>query len=96
MQRGIEQIVSAAGLCAAVARQGSAFCIYFMDHEPKDWHDLAEHHDFAQDTSMRKNLIEQGIYFFPMPSKQCSISAAHTEEDIALTLEQIKLVLAAN
>ena len=98
MQRGLEQIVGAAGLCAVVARQGSAFCLYFMDHEPKDWHDLAEHHDFALDTRMRKNLIEQGIYFFPMAVKQCSISAAHTEEDIELTLEQIKhaLVRAVN
>jgi glutamate-1-semialdehyde 2,1-aminomutase len=93
MQRGIEQIVSASGLCAVVARQGSAFCIYFMDHEPKDWHDLAEHHNFALDTRMRKNLIEQGIYFFPVPV-QCSISAAHTENDIVLTLEQIKQALA--
>jgi len=94
MQQGIEQIVSALGLCAVVARQGSAFCMYFMDHEPKDWHDLAEHHDFGLDTRMRKNLIEQGIYFFPVPVKQCSISAAHTEEDIVLTLEQIKQALA--
>ena len=64
MQRGIEQIMRAAGLCAVVARQGSAFCIYFMDHEPKDWHDLAEHHDFALDTRMRKNLIEQRHLLF--------------------------------
>jgi len=94
IQRGIEQIVVNLGLSAVVARQGSAFCIYFMDHEPKDWHDLAEHHDFTLDTKMRKNLIEQGIYFFAMPVKQCSISAAHTKEDIALTLEQIKHALA--
>jgi glutamate-1-semialdehyde 2,1-aminomutase len=94
MQQGIEQIVSSLGLCAVVARQGSAFCIYFMDHEPRDWHDLAEHHDFALDTKMRKNLIEQGVYFFPIAVKQCSISAAHTEEDIAFTLGQIKQALA--
>jgi len=94
IQRGIEEVVSAAGLCAVVARQGSAFCIYFMDHEPKDWHDLAEHHDFALDARMRKDLVEQGIYFFPTPVKQCSISAAHTEEDIVLTLEQIEQALA--
>ena len=65
-----------------------------MDYEPKDWHDLAEHHNFALDTRMRKNLIEQGIYFFPVPVKQCSISAAHPENDIVLTLEQIKQALA--
>jgi len=94
MQRGIEQIMRAASLCAVVARQGSAFCIYFMDHEPKDWHDVAEHHDFALDTKMRRNLIERGVYFFPVAVKQCSISAAHTKEDIAFTLEQIKQALA--
>jgi glutamate-1-semialdehyde 2,1-aminomutase len=94
MQRGIEQITRAAGQCAVVARQGSAFCIYFMDHEPKDWHDIAEHHDFALDTKMRRHLIEQGVYFFPAAVKQCSISAAHTEEDISFTLEQIKRALA--
>jgi glutamate-1-semialdehyde 2,1-aminomutase len=94
VQRGIEQIMRAAGICAVVARQGSAFCIYFMDHEPKDWHDLAEHHDFAFDARMRKDLVEQGIYFFPTPVKQCSISAAHTEEDIVFTLEQIEQALA--
>jgi glutamate-1-semialdehyde 2,1-aminomutase len=94
IQRGIEQITRAAGLCAVVARQGSAFCVYFMDHEPKDWHDIAEHHDFALDTKMRRNLIEQGVYFFPAAVKQCSISAAHTEGDISFTLEQIEQALA--
>jgi len=94
MQRGIEQIMRAAGLCAVVARQGSAFCIYFMDHEPKDWHDLAQHHNFALDTKMRKNLIEQGVYFFPLAVKQCSISAAHNKEDVQFTLEQIQQALA--
>jgi glutamate-1-semialdehyde 2,1-aminomutase len=94
MQRGIEQIIRSAGLCAVVARQGSAFCIYFMDHAPKDWHDLAEHHNFALDTKMRRNLIEQGVYFFPLAVKQCSISAAHTKEDVQFTLEQIQQALA--
>ena len=94
VQRGIEQIMRAAGICAVVARQGSAFCIYFMDHEPKDWHDLAEHHDFVLDTKMRKNLIEQGVYFFPLAAKQWSISAAHTKEDVQFTLEQVQQALA--
>jgi len=94
MQRGIEQIMRTAGICAVVARQGSAFCLYFMDHEPKDWHDLAQHHNFALDTKMRKNLIEQGVYFFPLAVKQCSISAAHTKEDVQFTLEQIQQALA--
>jgi len=79
---------------AVVARQGSAFCVYFMDHLPVDWHDLASHHDFARDEAMRRALIEDGIYFFPLATKQCSISAAHQPEHIALTLEKMARTVA--
>jgi glutamate-1-semialdehyde 2,1-aminomutase len=90
MQEGLENILQTLGFRAVVARQGSAFCIYFMDHCPKDWHDLAAHHDFRFDESLRRKLIELGIYFFPIAAKQCSISFAHTIEDIEVTLEQIQ------
>jgi hypothetical protein len=38
-------------------------------------------------------LIELRIYFFPLATKQCSISFAHTREDIQTTLEQVKCAL---
>ncbi len=76
-----------------VARQGSAFCIYFMDHCPKDWHDLATSHDFGFDLKLRRKLIDRGIYFFPLAGKQCSISAAHTKEDVEVTLEHLSCAL---
>jgi glutamate-1-semialdehyde 2,1-aminomutase len=87
MEKGIREIAAQTGITVSVARQGSAFCVYFMDHLPVDWHDLASHHDFAVDREIRKEMIGRGIYFFPLPVKQCSISAAHSEEDIAQTLE---------
>jgi glutamate-1-semialdehyde 2,1-aminomutase len=80
---------------AVVARQGSAFCLYFMDHCPKDWHDLAAHHDFTADQEMRLDLIDHGIYPFPLATKQWSISRAHTAEDIEATLECIEVALTA-
>jgi glutamate-1-semialdehyde 2,1-aminomutase len=85
MEDGLREILNGR---AVVARQGSAFCVYFMDHLPVDWHDLASHHDFARDEAMRRGLIEDGIYFFPLATKQCSISAAYQPEHIALTLEK--------
>jgi glutamate-1-semialdehyde 2,1-aminomutase len=88
-QAGIESILRSHGITGVVARQGSAFCIYFMDHEPRDWHDLAKNHDFARDLKMRRRMVEKGIYFFPVETKQCSISAAHTDEDIDLTLRAL-------
>lgn len=93
MQEGLEGIVGTLGLEAVVARQGSAFCIYFMDHCPKDWHDLAAHHDFRFDENLRRKLIERFIYFFPLATKQCSISFAHTRKDIGTTLEQVECSL---
>jgi glutamate-1-semialdehyde 2,1-aminomutase len=90
LQQGIEKILRKNGRSAVVARQGSALCIYFMDHRPKDWHDLAENHDFAFDEEIRRDLIERGIYFFPQATKQCSISAAHTEADIDVTLDHLQ------
>jgi glutamate-1-semialdehyde 2,1-aminomutase len=84
---GIRRIAAKLGATLAVARQGSAFCIYFMDHLPDDWHDILEHHDFAADEAMRREAVVRGVYFFPLATKQCSISAAHTEADIDFTLE---------
>jgi glutamate-1-semialdehyde 2,1-aminomutase len=95
MQTGLEQIFKAAGVTATVARQGSAFCAYFMDHAPVDWHDVAGHHDFAFDTKYRAALIEQGVFHFPLATKQGSLSLAHTDEDIDLTLERTRAALKA-
>ena len=95
MEQGARGVLDRLGIVATVVRQGSAFCIYFMDHGPRDWHDLATHHDFARDTAMRKELIPRGVYFFPLATKQCSISAAHSEADIEATVQALEQALAA-
>jgi glutamate-1-semialdehyde 2,1-aminomutase len=95
MQAGLEAIVGKFGLTATVSRQGSAFCVYFMDHAPVDWHDLASNHLFEFDQEMRCALIPEGVYFFPLATKQCSISAAHTAGDIDATLEAMERVVSA-
>ncbi|MEX2264265.1 MAG: aspartate aminotransferase family protein [Bryobacteraceae bacterium] len=87
LQTGLEDIFASGPVNATVVREGSAFVVYFMDHAPRDWHDLAAHHDYPADHAFRQFMIENGIFFFPLETKQCSVSAAHTEEDIDLTLE---------
>ena len=86
-QDGIEATLKSLGIEGTVVRQGSAFCTYFMDHAPRDWHDLASHHDFPLDVGMRRAMVDRGVFFFPVATKQCSISAAHTEQDIADTVK---------
>ncbi len=90
---GLTALFEEAGIDAAVARQGSAFCAYFMHRAPADWHDIAEHHDFAFDERYRRALIETGIYHFPRATKQGSLSFAHSREDIDVTLSKTREVL---
>ncbi len=93
LQSGLEAAFREAGHVATLTRNGSALCFYWMDHAPKDWHDILEHHDFEQDRRFRLALIEKGVYCFPLPCKQLSVSAAHTEADIRRTLEIVREVL---
>jgi glutamate-1-semialdehyde 2,1-aminomutase len=93
-ERLITSTLDDAGITATVARQGSALCIYFMDHEPKDWHDLASNHDFRADAQIRRELIARGVYVFPVPNKQISISAAHSEEDLKETVDAMRELVA--
>jgi glutamate-1-semialdehyde 2,1-aminomutase len=90
LQAGLEALYREKGMTAVVSRIGSAFCTYFSDHVPVDWHDLAASHDFDLDRSYRRELINHGIYHFPLPAKQGSISASHTDEDIDRTLEMTR------
>jgi len=89
MEQGLRDIFAAHGVTASIARQGSAFSYYLMPHEPADLHDIMEHHDFERDVLLRRALIERGVFFVPIATKQCSISAAHSPDDIKFTLEQM-------
>lgn len=92
LENGLNEVLNAYDRPFYVARQSSAFCVYFMDHPPVDFHDIAVHHDFAFDKEYRRRLIENGIFNFPLPIKQGSISFAHSIEDIEKTLEKTKRV----
>jgi glutamate-1-semialdehyde 2,1-aminomutase len=87
LENGINDAIKTAGVEAFVSRIGSALCLYFMPRQPQDWHDLASHNDFAADLRLRRQLIDGGIYVFPLAAKQWSISTAHTADDIDATLE---------
>ena len=91
---GLEAAFRTAGLTTTIVRNASAHCVYFMDHAPGDWHDILLHHDFERDRHYRAELIAEGIYHFPLPAKQGSVSAAHSEDDIAETLAAAEKVIA--
>ena len=92
-EEGIQNILKAKDIEGCVARLGSAFSFYFMDHKPRDFHDMLMNHDFDRDVELRRKLIAEGVYFVPIATKQCSISAAHSEQDIDFMLDRFEHVL---
>ncbi|HET9487476.1 MAG TPA: aspartate aminotransferase family protein [Chryseosolibacter sp.] len=83
----LEKMFQEKGKTMVLARNASAFCLYFLDKPPVDLHDILLNHDFAFDLKFRKALIGKGIYHIPIACKQGSVSYAHSEEDIDKTLE---------
>ena len=78
-----------------MARQGSAFSFYLMEQPPADLHDIIAGHDFNKDVALRRALIARGVFFVPIATKQCSLSAAHSDADVRFTLEQFESAVAA-
>jgi glutamate-1-semialdehyde 2,1-aminomutase len=95
IEAGILDIFARRGIIACVARQGSAFSFYLMEKPPADLHDIIEGHDFARDVALRRALIQRGVFFVPIATKQCSLSAAHSDSDIAFTLDAFESAVAA-
>lgn len=86
LQAGLEQVFADRNYATTLVRQGSAFAVYFMDHVPVNWRDIAVHNDNERDVAYRRAMIEAGIFHFPVATKQSSISLAHTDDDIDQTV----------
>lgn len=95
LEAGITGIFAKRGITACVARQGSAFSFYLMAKPPRDLHDIIGGHDFARDVALRRALIQRGVFFVPIATKQCSLSAAHNDADVQFTLEQFESAVKA-
>jgi glutamate-1-semialdehyde 2,1-aminomutase len=93
LEEGLRDIFTKTDVPFFIARERSAFCVYFMDHAPMDFHDILSNHDFSLDQNYRTALIHKGIFNFPLPIKQGSISFAHTVQDIEETIYKTKEVL---
>ena len=93
LEEGLVSVFREASVPTTFVREGSAFCVYFMGHEPRDWHDLVANHDSELDEAYRKALIDHGVFHFPVATKQGSLSLAHSEVDLDQTLERTHAVL---
>jgi glutamate-1-semialdehyde 2,1-aminomutase len=85
----------AAALCAAapagvtVNRVGSMFTFFFTDGPVTDW-ESAKRSDTARFGRFFRAMLERGVYLAPSQFEAAFVSAAHTEQDIAKTIEAAK------
>jgi glutamate-1-semialdehyde 2,1-aminomutase len=93
LYQGLENLFAEKGIPVVIAKNESAYCLYFCENTPNDAHDILLRHDFEFDLRLRRSLIEEGIYQIPIACKQNSVSYAHSEEDIYKTLQKHQDIL---
>jgi glutamate-1-semialdehyde 2,1-aminomutase len=69
-----------------VNRVGSMFTFFFTDQPVTDW-ESAKRSDTAKFGKFFRHMLERGIYLAPSQFEAAFMSAAHTEEDVAKTVE---------
>jgi glutamate-1-semialdehyde 2,1-aminomutase len=90
--RELSGILERRGIRAHVAQFGSVFVPYFMEPPVESYTDLLRN-DTARDLRFRKAMVQRRIFMLPLALKRNHVSASHTPEDIAKTLEAADQVL---
>jgi glutamate-1-semialdehyde 2,1-aminomutase len=92
LRAGLREIHTRLGVRATVAGFGSIFVTYFMDRPAETYPELLAN-DAARFVAYRQALIARGVFKMPLPLKRAHLSYAHSEEDIARTLQVAEDVL---
>jgi glutamate-1-semialdehyde 2,1-aminomutase len=90
----LADLIERIGLPAQVSGYGSVFCVYFIDPSIPilSYTDLLQN-DHDRYYRFHKGMVDRGVFMLPMTLKRNHISASHTEEDIARTLEAAESTL---
>jgi glutamate-1-semialdehyde 2,1-aminomutase len=86
MRQGLADITHRLGIPAYVTGVGSTFVSYFLEGPVESFDDVLRH-DADLFVAFTLKMIERGFFLLPMSPRRGYISASHTSEDIARTLE---------
>ena len=88
VQAGLEKAAADNGITATVVRQGSLFWTVFQDTAPRSFAaiDGAKMDIYGR---MHRDLIDRGVYLAPSGWEVGFVSAAHTDEDIDITVAAV-------
>ena len=86
MRLGLEAIVDRLGITARPTSFGSVWVLYFTDRVVRNYDDALTN-DAELYVGFHRGLLERGFLVVPINLKRNHITAAHTAEDIARTLQ---------
>jgi glutamate-1-semialdehyde 2,1-aminomutase len=86
MRRGLDDIFARVGITAQAGGYGSVWLPYFMKGAIDRYEDLLDN-DSALDVAFRIAMIDKGCLTTPTPLKRYNFTLAHTEVDLAHTLQ---------
>ncbi len=84
--KGFAAAAQRAGVPLTINRIGSMFTLFFTPHPVTDYAS-ARKSDTARFGRFFHALLDRGIYFPPAQFEAAFVSTAHTEDDIAKTIE---------
>ena len=86
LMEGTAKILAAKGVESAVLGRPAMFSFYFGDAKPADYRGATSHdEDFYENLVMA--MIERGVMPSPDALEPWFLSAAHSDEDVATTLQ---------
>jgi len=92
---GLASVAAEAGIPLATEHAGGMFGFVFTDEQPVRRYDQVAGADLERFRSFFHGMLERGIYLAPSAFEAGFVSAAHTEEDVARTLEAAREALAS-
>ena len=92
LEDGLRSVTRKAGVPACVQRVGSMITLFFQEGPVRSWDDAAKS-DTKRFGEWHKGLIERGVYWPPSQYEAAFLSGAHTEDDIARTVEAARAAL---
>jgi glutamate-1-semialdehyde 2,1-aminomutase len=94
LEHGLTDVLARLGLPARVQRVGSMWTLFFTDREVSDWPSAATC-DRARHGRFFHAMLERGVHLAPSQFEANFISAAHTAQDVAATIEAARAALEA-
>ena len=92
---GLKQAAKQAGVTFNAQNVGGMFGLYFSENCPSSYADIMQNNNKEHFNRFFHSMLDSGIYLGPSAFEAGFVSAAHTDADIAFTVEAAKKAFAS-